>query len=281
MKRKQQARTDFLRLPHLANLELLHASNLTHDYPPHIHEQQCVVLVHHGSETTTVRGIAHTALPGSLFILNPEELHSSVSVDAEYRVFKVQAAEFQRIAGEGLGFTSGPPYFTDFVIHDPSMFRSLMNLYLKLEQNDSHLQQESEFISAMATLLERHSHKASARQTNTVKEDRKVEMIREYLKAGYNENISLSQLTELTNLDRFYLLRVFANKVGVPPHEFQTQLRIAHARELIRRGHSLSDAALQTGFFDQSHLSRHFKRIVGMTPGEYFSGCNFVQESHR
>ncbi|HEY4491998.1 MAG TPA: helix-turn-helix transcriptional regulator, partial [Acidobacteriota bacterium] len=106
-------------------------------------------------------------------------------------------------------------------------------------------------------------------------------MVREFLKVGYSKNISLSQLTSLTNLDRFYLLRVFANQVGVPPHEFQTQIRIAHARELIRRGHPICDAALRTGFFDQSHLSRHFKRIVGMTPGEYFSGCNFVQESHQ
>ena len=280
MKRKQRARTDFLRLPHLANLELLHASNLTHDYPPHIHEQQCIVLVHHGSETTTLRGSAYRALPGCIFILNPEELHSSLSIDAEYRVFKIQAGEFQRIAAEVLGFTSGPPYFTDFAIHEAHIFRSLLCLYLKLEQNNSLLQQESEFISTMAMLLMCHTQKTPERQ-NTRKEDRKVDMVREYLKAGYSENISLSQLTSLTNLDRFYLLRVFANKVGVPPHEFQTQLRIAHARELIRRGHSISDAALRTGFFDQSHLSRHFKRIVGMTPGEYFSGCNFVQESHR
>jgi AraC-like DNA-binding protein len=277
MKRKQRARTHFVRLPHLANLELLHASNLTHNYPPHIHEQQCVVLVHHGSETTTLRGCAYKALPGSIFVLNPEELHSSVSVDAEYRAFKIQPQEFQRIAAEVLGFTSGPPYFG---IEDSHMFHSLLLLYLKLEQNDSHLQQETEFITTMAMLLARHSKKFHEPRSRP-KEDRKVELVREYLKASYSENISLSKLTALTSLNRFYLLRAFANKVGVPPHEFQTQIRVAHARELIRKGYSLSDAALQTGFFDQSHLSRHFKRITGLTPGEYFSGCNFVQESHR
>src|ERR687891_2858513 len=115
MKRKQRARTDFVRLPELANLELLHASNLTHDYPPHIHEQECIVLMHHGSETTTLRGSAYKALPGSIFTVNPEELHSSVSVDAEYRAFKIQAAEFQQIATEVLGYPSGPPYFPDFL----------------------------------------------------------------------------------------------------------------------------------------------------------------------
>ena len=278
MKRKQRARTDFLRLPGLANLELLHASNLTHDYPPHIHEQQCIVLVHHGSETTTVRGTAHTVLPGGIFILDPEELHSSLSIDADYRAFKIQAAEFRRIATEIVGFASGPPYFSSFAIDDAHVFRLLVRLYVNLEENNSLLEQESDFLSTMAMLLSRHNKKNPVLQ-KVYKEDRNVDRVREYLKATYRKNISLSELTLLTNLDRFYLLRVFANKVGVPPHEFQTQLRIAHARELIRKGYSISEAALETGFFDQSHLSRHFKRIVGMTPGEYLSGCNIVQES--
>jgi AraC-like DNA-binding protein len=81
----------------------------------------------------------------------------------------------------------------------------------------------------------------------------------------------LTQLTSLTNLSPFYLLRVFHNRAGFPPHEYQTQVRIAHARKLIRNGTSLSQAALETGFFDQSHLSRNFKRIVGVTPRQYFS----------
>src|SRR5687767_13743093 len=103
MKRRQRARTDFLHLPKLADLELLHASNLTHDYPAHIHQQQCIVLVHRGSETTTIRGSAHKASAGCLFTLDPEELHSSRSVEVEYRVFKIQPAEFRRIAAEVLG----------------------------------------------------------------------------------------------------------------------------------------------------------------------------------
>jgi AraC-like DNA-binding protein len=279
MKRKQRAQTNFVRLPHFANLELLHASNLTHQYPPHIHEQLCIVLMHQGSETTTLRGFQYTTLPGCIFVLHPDELHSSISIDAEYRVFKIQQAEFERIAREVSGFNSRAPYFTDFTIHDSPIFHLMFHLCLSLEQNNSLLQQESELISTMGMLLARHSKRSRPMKQNAFKEDRKVDLVREYLKAGYRENISLSHLTLLTNWDRFYLLRAFAKKIGVPPHEFQTQLRIAHARELIRKGCSFSDAALQTGFFDQSHLTRHFKRIVGMTPGEYFSGCNFVQES--
>ena len=276
MKSKQPFRTYFVRLPHLANLELLHASNITHKYPPHIHEHLCVVLMRHGTESTTIRGTTHTSVAGSIFILNPEELHSSISVDAEYQVFKIPPFEFRRIASD----VQATPYFSDFEIHDPLLFRSLLDLYSKLEESNSPLQQESEFVATIGMLIDRYAEKSFSGSGRDWNENHKVDFVREYLKAGYNENISLSHLTTLTDLDRFSLLRAFSNRVGVPPHEFQTQIRIAHARELIRNGCSISDAALRTGFFDQSHLSRHFKRIVGMTPGEYLSGCNFVQELH-
>jgi AraC-like DNA-binding protein len=278
MKRKQHARTHFVRVPHLANLELLHASNLTHNYPPHIHEQLCIILVHQGSETTTVRKIAYTAFPGDLTVLHPEELHSSVSLNVEYRVFKIDANEFQRIACEVFGSECRPPYFGSVLINDSLAFQSLFDLYLMLEQNDSLLQHESEFVSTMGILLTRQNQTGPIAKNR--KEDRSVDVVRDYLKNCYRENVSLFRLASMTNLDRFSLLRVFTKKFGIPPHEFQTQLRISHARELIRRGHSIAEAALETGFFDQSHLARHFKRIVGMTPGEYLSGCNIVQESH-
>jgi len=59
----------------------------------------------------------------------------------------------------------------------------------------------------------------------------------------------------ITNLSPFYLLRVFRKQVGCPPHEYQTQVRIARARKLIRKGHSIAEVALESGFFDQSHFS--------------------------
>jgi AraC-like DNA-binding protein len=126
----------------------------------------------------------------------------------------------------------------------------------------------------MALLLERQSRNPSRPDPNSKikKEDTQIRIIRDYLRDHYAENVSLSQLTSLTNLSPFYLLRVFHSRAGFPPHEYQTQVRIAHARRLIREGKPLSQTAVETGFFDQSHLSRNFKRIVGVTPRQYFRG---------
>ena len=126
-------------------------------------------------------------------------------------------------------------------------------------------------------MLERQNNIHSTLQS-LGKDHRSIKLVRDYLKSHYAENVSLAQLTSIANLSPFYLLRVFHNQVGFPPHEYQTQVRIAHARKLLLEGKSISQAALETGFCDQSHLSRNFKRIVGSTPGQYLSQSNIVQD---
>ncbi|HEY0377288.1 MAG TPA: AraC family transcriptional regulator [Pyrinomonadaceae bacterium] len=265
-------------MPQLDGLELLCGSNITHEYPPHVHEEYCVLLMLKGVEVTVCRGASHVALPGNLAFMNPDEVHSSDSVGAEYRIIRIRPALFSRIVLEAAGPEVGTPHFDRLVVDDARTFRSLLKLHLKIEQNVSSLEQESEFVSAMGLLVGRQlADRPPARPLG--KEPRHVKTIRDYLKSHYAENVSLSQLTSITNLSPFYLLRVFHNQVGFPPHEYQTQVRIARARKLLLEGKPISHVALETGFCDQSHLSRNFKRIVGMTPGQFSSQSKIVQDS--
>jgi AraC-like DNA-binding protein len=267
------------RLPHLDNLELFHGSNMNHDYPPHVHEEYSVLLVLQGTETHICRGESYTAFPGSLMLNNADEAHSSSSAKTEYRIVRIGRKALSRIGVEVVGSKFETPYFADPVVKDSTSFRLLLELHLKLEQSMSFLEQESEFISTMGLLISRLNRNHSTAQ-RLGRETHHTSLVRDYLKSHYAENVSLSQLTALTNLSPFYLLRVFRNHVGFPPHEYQTQVRIAHARKLIRDGNSISQVALETGFFDQSHLSRNFRRIVGMTPGQYSSQSKIVQDSN-
>jgi AraC-like DNA-binding protein len=263
----------FWRLPHLDNLELLHASRVTHDYPRHMHEEYSIALILQGTETTTCRGTSHKARSGHLLLINAEEVHSNKSAGSEYRLIKVRPKTLQHVASDLGDHTLAAPYFPKLVVKDPLLFRRLLDLHLKLEQNISALEHESVFLSTIGLLLTRLNKNYCAPRSiaKAGSEEVYVRLVRDYLRSHYAENVSLTQLTSLTNLSPFYLLRVFHNRAGFPPHEYQTQVRIAHARKLIRNGTSLSQAALETGFFDQSHLSRNFKRIVGVTPRQYFS----------
>ena len=89
------------------------------------------------------------------------------------------------------------------------------------------------------------------------------------LRARYAETVTLDELATEVGLDRFHLCHAFRAQLGIPPHAYQTQLRIARAKELLAAGVTPSAVAAQVGFYDQSQLTRHFRRIVGVTPGQF------------
>jgi AraC-like DNA-binding protein len=89
------------------------------------------------------------------------------------------------------------------------------------------------------------------------------------LRARATEPVRLDDLVAATGLPKPRLLRSFRRLIGVPPHEYQLQLRVDLARRWIARGGSIVDAAYESGFCDQPHLHRHFRRIIGIAPGAY------------
>jgi AraC-like DNA-binding protein len=97
-----------------------------------------------------------------------------------------------------------------------------------------------------------------------------VRRAREYLAQNLASNVRLAELAAVAGVDAFRLLRAFRKVHGVPPHRYQLGLRIERAKHLMReRRATLAAIALDTGFSDQSHLTRHFKRSVGVTPQVY------------
>jgi AraC-like DNA-binding protein len=91
----------------------------------------------------------------------------------------------------------------------------------------------------------------------------------DYLADNLAENISLSELSSLTGFSAYHFLRIFRDTVGLPPHAYQTQLRINRAKKLLAGGKDIVQVAYDTGFTDQSHFSHKFKQMVGATPRQY------------
>lgn len=264
------------RVPRIEGLELLHGLEMTHEYPPHVHRDYSVLLVLSGAELQTSRGRRYSATRGDIVLNNPDEAHASSSIRTEYRIMRIRERLLARIAGEALPAKFRRPRFVHSQLRDQTCFRMLLNLHLRLQQEGFILEHETAFISTMTLFLAHINNRYNSFDL-TRAEYRHVSQIRDYLIGNYTENVSLADLTALTSLSPYYLIRVFRKQVGFTPHEYQTQLRIAHARKLIRNGAAISQAALETGFFDQSHFTRNFKRVVGMTPGAYSSQSNIVQ----
>jgi AraC-like DNA-binding protein len=100
-----------------------------------------------------------------------------------------------------------------------------------------------------------------------------VTAAQDYLRRRVHETVTLDELASISRMSRFHLARAFAARVGLPPHAYQTRLRVERAMELLRAGLRPGEVANLTGFADQSHLTRHFRRIMGVTPGEYAQGA--------
>ncbi len=98
---------------------------------------------------------------------------------------------------------------------------------------------------------------------------RSVDVIRDYLEAHLADRVTLADLARATGLTDYAVLRGFRRATGIPPHRYLTQLRVRRAGELLSAGHSPVMVARAVGFADQSHLTRHFRRLVGVTPGTY------------
>lgn len=96
---------------------------------------------------------------------------------------------------------------------------------------------------------------------------------RQYIDENFCESISLDDLAAFVGLTRFSLAKQFRQRVGVSPYQYVCQARIRQAQVMMEQGHRLTEIASEVGFFDQSHLARHFKRLCGMTPRQYRSHC--------
>ena len=100
-----------------------------------------------------------------------------------------------------------------------------------------------------------------------------IQNVLRHIGENLNQPLTLSELASLTGLSMWRFATVFRQQVGVAPHRYICRLRLERAQALIREGMPAATAASEAGFYDQSHLSRHFKSVFGMTPGQYMSAA--------
>lgn len=275
---QEQAR--LWRVQDLGDLEVLQASYTIHSFARHTHEEFMIGVIERGGCEFFDRGDTHIALADSIVLINPGEVHDGSATETArlaYRALYPTVDALQRIASEFAGGQQGVPYFTTAVVQDEQVRLLLRSLLALLEMPASALEQESRFFLAFTQLIARYAEQRPLAQ-NVGKEHHAVRLIRDYLETQYAEQITLSQLASLVGLSRYHVLRVVHAELGLPPHAYLTQVRIRQAKKLLRLGMPISQAALEAGFVDQSHLTRHFKRHIGVTPGQYALDSKNVQD---
>lgn len=264
----------FWRVSEIQGLELLKATYYTQNFSRHMHDCYAFGVVEGGVQAFYYRHANHIATGGDIVTCVPGEVHTGHAPTDKgwtYRMFYPDVELLRFAASEVAGKQVDVPFIQDTIINDPPLAAMLLRLHKSLEdESTSLLERQSRLLMAFAQLVVRHGDDAQP-LPEVGKEDDPIQEVRNYLDDHFRENISLEQLSSIANLSPFYLVRVFSKQVGLPPYAYLTQKRIMTARKLLRFGLSIADVALETGFTDQSHFHRHFKRVMGITPGMYQS----------
>lgn len=254
------------------NVRLLRATYVRQSFARHMHEDFPIGVIERGALAFAYRGEYVVAPVGSINLANPGEPHTGQSAGEEgwtYRMFYVDLGLLRYVASEIVGRSRDIPFFQPGVLDDPKLAYQIHSLHTSLEYDDvTPLEQESRLFNLLTQVIVRHADDHPVLRP-TGQEHQAVTRAREYIDAHYAENVTLDDLARVAYLSPYHLSRVFTEHVGLPPHAYLTQVRIHHAKHLLACDWPITEVAFEVGLVDQSHLNRRFKRIVGMTPGQY------------
>ena len=261
----------FATYPEIQGVEFLSKDHSTEKFDAHMHDCFTIGVTLEGSERFWCRGAEHIAAAGEIALLNPHEVHKGGPGSEGWWTYRMIYPSAEVINAAGIEFfktVRRPLRFPTVIVRDPKLATGIASLQASMEQADSPLERQSLLLGVLGSLVARHS-RATATPPKIERESAAIRKIREYLQANYAASIHLDDLSELSGLSPFHLLRTFRSAMGMPPHAYLRQIRVEQAKRMLAAGTSISEVALAAGFVDQSHLTRFFKRILGMTPGAY------------
>jgi AraC-like DNA-binding protein len=201
--------------------------------------------------------------PGQLVVLDPSAAHSGSPAEGAAWAGRLLVIELPGPAGEDIPLAT--LRFPEPVIGDGLLARRFLALHHGMECPASALERQCAAWSFLADLA---ACSPDARP-GVSRDDPAVRAAVEYLHDEITRNITLDELATASGAGKYQLVRRFNAAVGVPPHAYQVALRVNLARRLLERGERATDVAGLAGFVDQSHLNRHFRRRLGMTPAKY------------
>lgn len=256
------------------SVDLLTASFRDHRYAPHAHEEFTIGVCTGGSELIDYRGGRLVVGPGSIVVLAPGEMHTGGPGGDEGYAYRAVYTP-PSLLTEGI---RGNPHFCEAVIDDPVLAGALRNAHTAVSRSADPLEAESRLPALLSALSLRHGTGIRPAGTLGPCAHRIARAVRERLADELLAPPSLAEIAGGLGLSRFQVLRGFREAMGIPPYAWLAQHRVARARVLLESGLRPAEVAGLVGFADQAHLTRWFRRVLGVTPAAY---RNSVQDTGR
>jgi AraC-like DNA-binding protein len=255
--------------PAYPGLSLMQALFTTHEFPPHVHEALVVAVTETGGSVVKSRGHIDQAHHEALFVFNPGEPHAGWmgrSSHLKYRAFYLARPAMERLARD-LGL-SRLPRFTNNLFSDADLIDSFLELHAASDGLEPADNRDELMVTTFGRLFARHSGESAAQP---LADRALLRRAANLMHERFAEPLLLDDVATALGLTKFQLIGLFKHTIGLTPHVYLTQVRLNAACRLLKRGRSLAETAIETGFYDQSAMTRHFKRCYAITPLQFAS----------
>jgi AraC-like DNA-binding protein len=255
--------------PALPGMSLMSAEFTTHEFPLHTHEAFVVAVTEKGGSVVRSRGRIEQAHHEALFVFNPGEPHAGWMGRSplwQYRSFYMSKPAMDRIAND-LGLQQ-LPCFTRNLFTDRDLIDDFLALHAACDGLEDQEARHHLMVATFGKLFGRHGS-GGVRMPKTPMDGELMRRAMLLVHERFAEPLLLEDLASALQLTSFQLIGLFKRTIGLTPHAYLTQVRLNNACWLLKRGSPPADAAMASGFYDQSAMNRHFKRCYAITPLQF------------
>lgn len=249
-------------------IEAYRFEGIAQPFPNHFHDYYVIGLVEDGERMLSCKNQAYAIRRGHVLLFNPGDSHACVQSDGgtlSYRGINIAKEVMGKLAREITG-ERALPGFSPNVIYDDEAACCLRPLHEQVMRGSREFGREECLLLLISRLIQAYGQPFESRVPECREE---IERACAFMEEHYAERVYLAEIARRAGLSKSALLRAFTKAKGVTPYSYLENIRIGEARKLLERGASPVEAALQTGFSDQSHFTNQWSRCMGLPPGVY------------
>ena len=237
-------------------------------FPNHFHEHYVIGFVEEGKRLLSCKNKEYAIEKGCVVLFNPGDNHGCVQADdgtLDYRNLQISRETMADLANEVTG-RPALPLFSSNVIYDEEVSCYLRSLHEMVMNRSAGFGKEETLLFLISALIKDYCLPDPVSLPECGKE---VLRACEFMEEHYRERICLDDICRQAHLSKPALLRAFTRTKGITPYRYLENIRINQAKKLLEQGAAPLDAAIGTGFSDQSHFTNYFTSFIGLSPGAY------------
>lgn len=249
------------------NIEIKKCNNSVHSYKTHFHDEVSIGLIEKGCSKSQICNKYYELTDKTFLIIPSNVTHKCSPYDYnnwKFRMFYIDRNWFERqfnIQSKNINFS--------YIKLGSGKYLKLVKLLNDIQCSKIDIENESRLLLGISSLLNKNNSTCSMEKSFQYFNPKKMSEVKEYLDDNYLKDIKLIDLAKIGGMSKYYIIKKFDEYYGLSPHQYIMNLRINYAKNLLKNNMDITDAALESGFYDQSHFTRYFKEYTGVTPTNY------------